>query len=596
MSNNHGVQTPGWNGDKNLPESRRTTHYENLEKFLESPDDVWEAIFHQVDRPKDLLSCILACKRFNNLALFPLYHAIHYKAAYSSIMSLSETSLSQRKPSTLGQIIRTVVFTTSNGRYEPRPSNNSQRPPMFMTSALSTLCASSFAANVTKLVFVGAEVPLKFYFVLFSLTRLRALYFHNSWDDDTAGICEDGEPLSASASQLSTVVDLRIWNHKFRRTGLRSRRGQIHYIFGVATTVLLPSRHLHTLHLDWEPPVASHLVGGQTATSHLESFVAETAPRLRVLHLRLPSYNAEQNSRITSEIRRLYYQLGIFLRACSNLEELYLVTEDKYGVSPIFGEALGHVGLPNIRVLSVPSLYFVPLLISNTAPLESVHISPHRALYSKVVVSDKQVLRPLLQVPAPETISSTLSEFNGSRMREITVFCNVWHHELLLFAAQCFPRLEVLKIGYEVAHISDADWQSMGGVHLHRLPALKIFYLYKHQDEQPSLDASSGPQESPMPDEVQLSTTQIESALDVLAAWSRWVAFLDEVSFDQDSVWTRGKIYQSVPWDNCNSGNGYWTRPPKPAWRWSEWRVSKRSNRPGDDLMEGSREVDRFLA
>ncbi|KAG7093198.1 hypothetical protein E1B28_006888 [Marasmius oreades] len=569
-----------------------TAECKSLEKFLEFPDDVWQAIFHQVDRPIDLLSCILACKRFKNLALFPLYHAIHYKPAFSSIRSLSKTSFAQRNPSTLGQIIRTVVLTTSNGRY--KPSGDQPLPPTFASSdpdTLASLFHSSFAANVTKVVFISARLPSKFYVVLASWTRLRALYLHSSWDDP-ASQHNDDDPLSASASQLpTTLVDVRVWNHNFRETILRSRglEQPIYRVCGVVATVILPSQHLHTLYLDWKLPVAHGLVGRQTTAAHPESFVVRTAPRLRVLHVRLPSAkDVELNPRASSKMRRLYVQLGIFLRACSNLEELHLVTEDRYRVPSIFGKDLAYVGLSNIKVISVPSLHFLPFLVSNTAPLESLQVSPHRAKYSKGGISGKQFSRALLQVPSRATIMSTLSEFCGLTMRDITIFCKVWHHELLLFAVQHFPRLEVLKIGYEIALISEVNWQSMGDLHLRHLPALTTFYLYQRGDEEPSL-TSTDPSPRSTPDDVQLSTTEVESALHVLTAWSRRVIALNEVSFDQDSVWTRGKVFQSIPWnEECPM--------PQPRWKWSEWRVSKRCNRPGDDLVEGNREVDRFLA
>ena len=133
----------------------------------------------------------------------------------------------------------------------------------------------------------------------------------------------------------------------------------------------------------------------------------------------------------------------------------------------------------------------------------------------------------------------------------------------------------------------------MGGMHLERLPHLSTFYIFRQEDDTFRSNRPKGPKPK-------IPVAGDELLSDIFAAWRKYTKLLDEVSFEQDTVWTRGKIpegrkfpHESIDTDDSNDR--------KQGWAWSAWRMSERHDlkviSDGDRRdAEKDREVDSWLA
>ncbi|KAF9255548.1 hypothetical protein L218DRAFT_1081784 [Marasmius fiardii PR-910] len=539
----------------------------SLEWLLDLPDDVWKEIFDQLDDPADLLACMLTCTRFNALAIMSLYRSVRYVEHYQAIPS-SLPPLAAEIPSNLAQLIRTVVLITHLGDYMGYDDDKYLRLRIKMLynsttwfpyndpATLSSLFPSSYSNNITKLVCNASKLSPTFHLALSSLTNLHSLHFISSYDvqcDST-----DASLLSAAVAHLSRLVDLRIWKHNWEVDELR-----FDGCSGAIDNILFSSQYLETLHLDWcdwSSRVVNAFIQRENKPKHHNRFLSTTLSNLRVLWIRILSEDAAEPGCVENRPTLLYADLGNFLRYCMSLEELHLVVQGGYGIPQFAARAVGYVGLAKLKILSGAPLPLLPLLIpQNAQSFESLNIPHQWILYHP----NNRARSVRLRDPSSELISSTFSRIHAPNLKELVIFCEGWHREVLLCVTGCFPCLKSLKVGYDYGVIHESEWISMGGLHLHTLPNLKTFYLYRHEDTHPS----EPPPRLPRPAS---SYPDLELIQDIFAAWDRYVQ-LDEVSFSHDSVWTRGRVVECASYDTSDG-------IPRSEWTWSEWTEFRASD------------------
>ncbi|KAK1228896.1 hypothetical protein PQX77_008054 [Marasmius sp. AFHP31] len=526
--------------------------------FLGLPNEIWLAVFHQIGHPTDLFNCMLACRRFSELAIKALYRIIHYHSL-ASFNTLRLFSFTNRDPPTLQRLsgcVRTVVLSTGGG-YGPFGMNlrdwfNSNKRSIGIgdeinspadfdhPNAWTNFFHPSFAANVTKLVFISTKVSSQFAHALGALTGLRQLYFHGSRVESLD--VRVGSNLTTVATRMQNLTDLRIWDHFWMRSFLMHAR-----VPGRLDTMdlLLATRNLDTLHIDWNQAVASTLI--ERVTPAQTAFLSVTVPHLRRLHLRVSIRAAEQGDKERRDLSRL----GAFLRACTRLEELHLTSEVE--LSPVAGDAIGHITLSNLKVYSGPVDLLPYILPPSADALESVSI-PHipdtlsrQELADLPNPRDRQVATEIeYRNPAADTVATIFSGIHAPNLRHLSFFCKQWHHEVLLCIAQCFKLLKTLKIGYSLGSVEEVDWISMGGVHLERLPCLSTFYLFRQED-------CTFLQSRPRVPKPKVPMAGDELLSDIFAAWKRYTKLLDEVSFEQNIVWTRGKVWEGRKFPDENT-------------------------------------------
>ncbi|KAL0575258.1 hypothetical protein V5O48_006723 [Marasmius crinis-equi] len=572
--------------------------WESCGLFLDLPNEVWLAIFNQVGHPLDLFSCLLACKRFKGLAIKALYRTIHYHslASFNTLRLNSFAEKDEESLQSLAGNVRTAVLSTGGG-YGPFGSNlrdwfnSNKRTFTFVNQVNSPVDFDhantwsnwfhpSFAANITKLVFISTKVSAQFAPALGGLTALRELYFHGSRVEglDVRG----NQNLTTVSTRMRHLTDLRVWNHFWFRSMIYSTpTGRLDTV-----DLILAARSLETLYIDWDPAVAYSLI--EKVTPAQTAFLTETVPHIRKLHLRLAYRTADQREKD----RRDFTRLGVFLRACTSLEELHIVSESE--LSPVAGDVLGHIGLQNLRSYSGPAELLSLLLPPTASALESVCIPYRPDVLSRYDVSSNDqhsVTEIDYRNPAADVLANTFCNICAPNLRRLTFYCKEWHHEVLLCLTQCFPRLKALKIGYSLGYVEEVDWISMGGVHLEQFPELATFYLYRQQDH-------TYLQSRPKQTKGSVPRAGTELLSDVFAAWKRYTPSLDEVSFDQDTVWTRGRVAEGrkVYDEDLMTNELEYDRK---GWDWSGWRMSERHDRiTGEEKRdaEKDREVDLWLA
>ncbi|KAJ8086352.1 hypothetical protein PM082_005175 [Marasmius tenuissimus] len=571
--------------------------------FLGLPNEIWLAVFHQIGHPTDLYSCMLACRRFSGLAIKALYRIIHYHSL-ASFNTLRLFSFTSRDPPALQRLagsVRTVVLSTGGG-YGPFGMNlrdwfNSNKRTIGVgdeinspadfdhPNAWTNFFHPSFAANVTKLVFISTKVSSQFAHALGALTSLRQLYFHGSRVESLD--VRVGSNLTTVSTRMQNLTDLRIWDHSWTRSIL------IHaHVPGRLDTIdlLLAARNLDILFIDWNTAVACNLI--EKVTPAQTAFLSVTSPHLRTLHLRISIRTVEQGDKE----RRDFNRLGAFLRACTNLEELHLTSEIE--LSRVATDAIGHVALSKLKVYSGPVELLPSILPPSADALESVSI-PHipdtlsrQELADLPNLRDRQVVAEIeYRNPAADTVATIFSSIHAPNLRHLSFFCKQWHHEVLLCIAQCFKRLKTLKIGYSSGLVEEVDWISMGGVHLERLPYLSTFYLFRQEDD-------TFRQNRPKVPKPKVPVAGDELLSDIFAGWKKYTKSLDEVSFEQSIVWTRGKVTEGrkFPDENAETDG---SDVQKQGWAWSTWRMSERHDEVTSEDnrdAEKDREVDLWLA
>ncbi|KAK1228927.1 hypothetical protein PQX77_008020 [Marasmius sp. AFHP31] len=414
---------------------------------------------------------------------------------------------------------------------------------------------------------------------------------------------------TAIEARMRNLTDLRIWRHSsWYHEALASAVQPA----GATTTtntwpvvtvdLLLATRSLHTLYIDWTASVAYPLFGRITPTQM--AFLTETVPHLRILHVRCSIRSAKPDG---DDEHRDVARLGQFLRACNSLEELHLVNANHISD---FAQYMGYVGLANLRVYLGP-VAFLPLLLPPDAlTLKSVTITgipePRVDDCTREAIPQRE--------PDDEVLSRAFSQHRACNLRHLSFFCRQWHKEILVCVSTCSPQLKTLKLGYSLGSIAENDWLAMGGLYLKKLPQLSTFYLYKVDNVEKEEYHYSGLRLRVVSPQPQSNREQTEGLVpkagepllgEVFATWKNVAPLLDEVSFDPRIVWMRRKVAEGRKvYDEDFATNDLDYRRQGSAW--SEWRMHKMLRKGNlyvsldklalDRAIAEDREVDLWLA
>ncbi|KAJ8079283.1 hypothetical protein PM082_021785 [Marasmius tenuissimus] len=560
------------------------------------PDEVWREVFLELGNPTALLSCILTCKRFRDIAEPELYRTIQYHSS-ASCSTLRSSSFTGRDPNNLQYILRSVKGIVLGSGHSDRElwfNDNERRPSFTLLASFPnrdqfdeyevkalwiTSFYPSFASNITKLVLVTVHLPKpQLAPALIALTGLRQLYIYGCKLEDVGSATRR----AAVEARMRNLTDLRIWRHSSWYHKALAPAAQP---AGATTTtntwpvitvdLLFATRSLHTLYIDWTASVAYPLIGRITPVQ--TAFLTEAVPHLRILHVRCSIRFAKPDG---EDGHRDVARLGQFLRACTSLEELHLVNANHISD---FAQYMGYVGLTNLRVYLGP-VAFLPLLLSPDASgLESVIITG----IPEPRVDDRTHEAVPQREPDDEVLSRAFSQQRARNLQHLSFFCSQWHKEILACVSTCSPQLKTLKVGYSSGGIAENDWLAMGGLYLKKLPQLSTFYLYKVEKTQPQSNQERTEGLVPKEGEPLLA--------EVFAAWKDTAPLLDEVSFDPCTVWMRSKVAEGRKvYDEDVATNDLHYRRQSSAW--SEWRMHKLSRKENPSVTLDKLALDRAIA
>ncbi|KAI3622126.1 hypothetical protein WG66_015063 [Moniliophthora roreri] len=555
------------------------TDASNLHRLIDLPDELWADVFDRVSRPTDILNAMLTCKRFHRYARLSLYRVIHYR----SPRRMERNSLflaSKPRNDPLLVATNTVIVSGELGRGLRPPSRehfrvtslfldlNSQRGPQNPGpyNTLHSLLQNTFAANLTKLVFIGANLPASFFKLLPTLPNLRRLYLHSSSPEAYINSYRNLSVWNSSGSsqasqafnlpQLPHLVEFRAW-----RLEWFDPHRHPHVLSYLDTTdIIRVAPNLHTLWIDW-----SSIISGRLMSSDFEHLFIS----LRTLHLRfppLPTHSHHEYEEEEHEDTRTSENLAGFLRKCENIEELVIagiVSSDMYK-----HERRG-LDLHRLKRYHGPLDFLLFVTGSQQTQLEAVTIStvalPRcRSEYGRWETE-------------AQVFCSMLRRLDALMLKELNFSCHEWNNELIFCIVKCFPKLSALRIAFLHGELEEGEMLSLGAIHLASLPSLTTLHLYRHllnqrrvtsQSHQSlirysgssgdfstvqrqadmmlqSIGACTSVDAGESCAETESSLADPEDIKEVLAGWKKHTVNLKEVKLTANGVWTRGKVIES---------------------------------------------------
>ncbi|KAI3602081.1 hypothetical protein WG66_000333 [Moniliophthora roreri] len=523
--------------------------------YEDFPNEIWTAIFDQLSTPKDLLRCLLTCKRFYSISWPSLNRTIFLNCYTATTRRIMITLNNLPKNSVLPHIVKGMVIRDN---FDSMDSESTIDPYITIVSIIQ----KSFFGTLTSLVFVGAIITPVICPILANLPNLRQLHFYSSsiyaeaQEEAHINLDEDASEASSAETTLPVLPRLRefrLWrNDWYQRSRLRGQTPRALTAgpgYQRTLRVLLQlCMNAHSLHIDWNGAAAQKLACAARNSS---------LP-LRYLCLRMPPLELQ-----IADPKMSGSQVLSLLRWLGQLEELRIIGNGYIHISPARSRSIV-IGISQLRAYTGPFELFSTF--DETPPLERVTFT-----FTEDTHPEHKA-----KIPTVEELCTVFSRLASPKLEELNCYADYWDKELLYCIASCFPGLKTLRIAYADGCIGENEMTSLAALHLIRLPHLKVFHLY-HLARPAKVESASlshihyhGKTQRetrrlfqeylrgwlPAPVESTYSDSPIKDSEtnELLIAWGHYASSLCEARLTRTAIWTRGNQVDR---------------------KWGAWRVGK---------------------
>uniref|UniRef100_A0A0W0F6K2 F-box domain-containing protein n=1 Tax=Moniliophthora roreri TaxID=221103 RepID=A0A0W0F6K2_MONRR len=526
--------------------------------YEDFPNEIWTAIFDQLSTPKDLLRCLLTCKRFYSISWPSLNRTIFLNCYTATTRRIMITLNNLPKNSVLPHIVKGMVIRDN---FDSMDSESTIDPYITIVSIIQ----KSFFGTLTSLVFVGAIITPVICPILANLPNLRQLHFYSSsiyaeaQEEAHINLDEDASEASSAETTLPVLPRLRefrLWrNDWYQRSRLRGQTPRALTAgpgYQRTLRVLLQlCMNAHSLHIDWNGAAAQKLACAARNSS---------LP-LRYLCLRMPPLELQ-----IADPKMSGSQVLSLLRWLGQLEELRIIGNGYIHISPARSRSIV-IGISQLRAYTGPFELFSTF--DETPPLERVTFT-----FTEDTHPEHKA-----KIPTVEELCTVFSRLASPKLEELNCYADYWDKELLYCIASCFPGLKTLRIAYADGCIGENEMTSLAALHLIRLPHLKVFHLY-HLARPAKVESASlshihyhGKTQRetrrlfqeylrgwlPAPVESTYSDSPIKDSEtnELLIAWGHYASSLCEARLTRTAIWTRGNQVDRK-WGAWRIPNNHW--------------------------------------
>ncbi|ESK88214.1 hypothetical protein Moror_5512 [Moniliophthora roreri MCA 2997] len=506
------------------------------------PNELWMAIFDRLSLPRDLLHCLLTCKRFYSIAWPCLHRTVFITTSAAGALRRTLDSLSNLPENTpLRHVAKGMVVGHLQGYLKLKRLMD----PYY---GIESIIQKSFVESLTNLTFVGATLPSTIVPALAKLANLQRLYLYSSYihykvDQDTDSEDESEgvgyiEEAKSHLPVLRQLKEFRLWRHDWY--GITSETDYKYTL----KELLHVCKRMHALCIDWNTVVAPTL----------NRAVQRSTLPWRYLCLRMPPLDMQIiNFRMSGE------PLLQLLPWLDHLEELRIVG-NCFGLEHMDQE-LGVVRVSQLRTYSGPFELFATF--AEVPALERINFTftkdprPHHNTLGKIYTVFSRLLLP--------------------RLEALSFYVDKWDGELLSFLVSKFPKLKELRIAYADGVVTEDELSLLASVYLVSLPQLRVFHLYhlaQPTDMKLSAPTQGGRRRrhnmSQQENTRHLLHAYLQGKLSIAVVEPKRRKSLPDTSDVVLNLWSQ---YTPLLTEGRLTRTGVWTRGRQVDGEWTSWRM-----------------------